>query len=61
MFLLNAYRVKITKSISSTDITTEWNLFIFESLFKINDKINNSTTQDTFALLLMLPWKKAFH
>ena len=61
MFLLNAYRVKITKSTSSTDITTEWNLFIFESLFKINDKINSSTTQDTFALLLMLPWKKAFH
>ena len=55
---LNACRVETTKNIISTDITIELNLFVFKSLFKINDKINISTPQVTFPLLLMLTLDK---
>ena len=54
LFWLNACRGETTRSIISTDITIELKLFVFKSLFKINDKINTSTTQITFPLLLML-------
>ena len=58
LFLLNACRVEITKSIINTDITIELKLFIFKSLFKINNNINSSTTQVIFPLLLMLTMDK---
>ena len=58
LFWLNACRVETTKSIFNTDITIELNLFVFKSLFKINDKINSSMTQVTFPLLLILSLDK---
>ena len=42
----------------NTDITIELNLFVFKRLFKINDKINSSTTHVTFPLFLMLTLDK---
>ena len=58
LFWLGACRVETIKSIIDTDITIELNLFIFKSLFKINNKINSWTTQVTFPLLLMLTLDK---
>ena len=53
-FSLNACRVETTKIIINTYVTKELKLFVSKSLFKINNKINSSTTQVTFPLLLML-------
>ena len=55
---LNAFRVETTKSIINPDITIDLNLFVFKSLFKINNKINSSATQVIFPLLLMLTLDK---
>ena len=58
LFWLNVCQVETTKSIINTHIILELNLFLFKSLFKINDKINSSTMEITFPLLLMLSLDK---
>ena len=58
LFRLNTCQVEAIKSIINTDITIELNLFVFKRLFKINDKINSSTTHVTFPLFLMLTLDK---
>ena len=54
LFWLNAFRVETIKSIINTNITIEWNLVVFKSVFTINDKINSWATQVKLPLVLML-------
>ena len=54
LFWLNPCRVETLKSIINIDITIELKSFVFKILFKINNKINSSTAQVRFPLLLML-------
>ena len=58
LFWLNACRVETTKNIINTNMTIELKLFVFKSLLMINNKINSSTMQVTFPLLLMLTLDK---
>ena len=58
LFLLNACRFETTKSIINSGIAIEWKSFVFKNSLKINDKLNKSTTEVTFPLLLMLTLDK---